>query len=52
MPLRRKRLTPAERLRKLVDSARTSRNRDLPTMLRLSSAAVALAEEKIAELPE
>ncbi len=51
MPLRRKRLTPAERLRKLVDSARTSRNRDLPTMLRLSSAAVALAEEKIAELP-
>ena len=51
MPLRRKRLTPAERVRKLVDAACESRNRDPATMLRLSGAAVALAEEKIAELP-
>jgi tetratricopeptide (TPR) repeat protein len=51
MELRRKRLANAERVTELVDSAFASRYHDLATMLRLSSAAVALAEEKRQELP-
>lgn len=51
MGLQRKRLANAERVKELVDSAFASRYHDLATTLRLSSAAVALAEETSQELP-
>lgn len=51
MVLRRTRAASAEAVRELVDSAFAARYHDLPTMLRLSSTAVALAEEKSHELP-
>lgn len=51
MELRRKRLANAERVKELVDSAFASRYHDLATMLKLSSKAVALAEEISQELP-
>jgi tetratricopeptide (TPR) repeat protein len=51
MELRRKRLANAERVKELVDSAFASRYHDLATMLKFSSTAVALAEEKSHELP-
>jgi tetratricopeptide (TPR) repeat protein len=51
MELRRKRLASAERVRELLDSAFASRYHDQATMLKLSSTAVALAEEKSHELP-
>ena len=51
MQLRRNRLANAERVRELVDSAFASRYHDIGAMLKLSSAAVALAEEKIHEIP-
>lgn len=51
MNLRRNRLASAERVRELLDSAFASRYHDVATMLKLSSTAVALAEEKAHELP-
>jgi tetratricopeptide (TPR) repeat protein len=51
MGQQRSRLASAERVRELVDSAFASRYHDLPAMLKLSSAAVALAEEKSDEIP-
>jgi tetratricopeptide (TPR) repeat protein len=51
MEQQRKRLASAERVKELVDSAFASRYHDMATMLQFSSAAVALAEEKSAELP-
>src|SRR5829696_5438185 len=51
MELRRRRLASAERVKELLDSAFASRYHDHATMLRLSSAAIALAEEKKHELP-
>src|SRR3954447_20462556 len=51
MDLRRKRVASAERVRELVDAAFAARYQDLAAMLKFSSRAVALAEEKIDELP-
>jgi tetratricopeptide (TPR) repeat protein len=51
MDLQRKRLASAERLRELLDSAFASRFHDHATMLKISSTAVVLAEEKFHELP-
>jgi tetratricopeptide (TPR) repeat protein len=51
MESRRNRLANAEKVRELLDSAFASRYHDIETTLRLSSAAVALAEEKRHELP-
>lgn len=51
MGLQRNRLANAERVRELVDSAFASRYHDVATMLKLSSTAVALAEEKRHEMP-
>ncbi|HWM95206.1 MAG TPA: tetratricopeptide repeat protein [Thermoanaerobaculia bacterium] len=51
MELRRSRLASAERVRELVDAAFASRYHDIEAMLKLSSAAVALAEEKSHEIP-
>lgn len=49
--MRRNRLANAERVKELLDSAFASRYHDLEKTLRLSSAAVALAEEIRHELP-
>ena len=51
MDLRRKRVASAERVKELVDAAFAARYQDLAAMLKLSSRAVALAEEKSDELP-
>jgi tetratricopeptide (TPR) repeat protein len=51
MVLQRKRVANAERVRELVDAAFASRYQDLAAMLKISSRAVALAEEKILEIP-
>jgi tetratricopeptide (TPR) repeat protein len=51
MGLQRNRLASAERVRELVDSAFAIRYHDVATMLKLSSTAVALAEEKRHEMP-
>lgn len=51
MESRRNRLASAERVKELLDAAFASRYHDLETTLRLSSEAVALAEEKRHELP-
>lgn len=51
MVLQRKRVANAERVKELIDSAFAARYQDLTVMLKLSSAAVALAEEKSHELP-
>ncbi len=51
MDRQRKRVANAERVRELVDAAFAARYKDLTAMLKLSSAAVALAEEKSDELP-
>lgn len=51
MRLQRNRLATAEKVRALVDSAFACRYHDVARMLKLSTAAVALAEEKRHELP-
>jgi tetratricopeptide (TPR) repeat protein len=51
MELRLKRVANAERVRELVDAAFAARYQDLTAMLKISSKAVALAEEKSDELP-
>lgn len=51
MDLQRKRVASAERVRELVDAAFATRYQDLTAMLKASSQAVALAEEKSHELP-
>jgi tetratricopeptide (TPR) repeat protein len=51
MEFQRKRSANAEKVRELVDSAFAARYQDLTAMLRISSRAVALAEEKSHELP-
>lgn len=48
---RYKRAANAERVRELVDAAFAARFHDVPSMLRISSTAVALAEERLDELP-
>jgi len=47
----RNRLADAEKVQQLIDRAFTSRYHDVPEMLRLSRAAVDLAEQKHQELP-
>jgi tetratricopeptide (TPR) repeat protein len=51
MNLQRKRVATAVRVRELVDAAFATRYQDMRAMLKLSSRAVALAEEKLHELP-
>jgi tetratricopeptide (TPR) repeat protein len=51
MVLRRNRVANAEAVRELIDSAFAARYQDVAAMLKLSSTAVALAEEKSQELP-
>ncbi len=51
MDLQRKRVASAERVRELIDAAFATRYQDMTAMLKVSSRAVALAEEKILELP-
>jgi tetratricopeptide (TPR) repeat protein len=51
MEFLRRRAANAERVRELVDAAFAARYQDLTAMLRISSRAVALAEEKSHELP-
>ncbi len=52
MVLQRKRVANAVRVKELIDAAFAARYEDLTGMLKLSSEAVALAEEKSHELPE
>lgn len=51
MVLRCRKTASAEMVRELIDSAFAARYQDVPAMLKLSSTAVALAEEKKEELP-
>jgi tetratricopeptide (TPR) repeat protein len=51
MVLQHKRVANAVRVREMVDAAFAARYQDLEAMLTISSRAVALAEEKIHELP-
>jgi tetratricopeptide (TPR) repeat protein len=51
MDLNRKRVANAVKVRKLIDAAFATRYQDLTAMLKISSEAVALAEEKRLEIP-